>query len=375
VRAGDLAAAVVDADLVVLHVSPSDPIPLLALHDRDRRPPTIFVDHADHVFWLGVGAADVFAHTRSAAARVAQEHRGIASDRSVVLPMPVEEPVTGAEARAEARAESRECLEMAPDSIVLLTVASEYKYAAARGNHLLDILAPVLGHDERVHVVAVGPRPIGLWAQASRQWGGRVRALGTQLDLGQLLLAADIYVDAHPLPSFTTMLEAANAGLPCVGRALGQRGLGYLELDDPALAGAIRVAGAADFAMAVCALVDDPEAREVLGTRLASQVAAGNRGNGWLAAIERTYAAALQTHQAAPPSGEPPAPLPDALAFALSEFHRRGEVDAAIVSVLAKAIVRATPSRALDSAGLVWRLRHDHSTVARGAIAGVCRAE
>ena len=46
------------ADLVLLHIHPHDPLAILALSNWAQRPLTVFMNHADHLFWLGAGVAD-----------------------------------------------------------------------------------------------------------------------------------------------------------------------------------------------------------------------------------------------------------------------------------------------------------------------------
>jgi hypothetical protein len=55
-----------EADLVVLHIHPYDIIPSLAFADPANRAPVIYVNHADHVFWAGVGVCDAVVNRRGA---------------------------------------------------------------------------------------------------------------------------------------------------------------------------------------------------------------------------------------------------------------------------------------------------------------------
>ncbi|MCG8351025.1 MAG: hypothetical protein MI924_24920, partial [Chloroflexales bacterium] len=77
--AATLRAIASRADIVVLHVNPDDVIPVLAFADKARRPPTIYINHADHIFWIGVAVADILANLRFSGQDLAIARRGVAA--------------------------------------------------------------------------------------------------------------------------------------------------------------------------------------------------------------------------------------------------------------------------------------------------------
>ena len=62
--AGELQKCMAEADVVVMHVHSMDVIPFLACAGMAAPPPVIFVNHSDHLFWLGVRAVDLVLSTR-----------------------------------------------------------------------------------------------------------------------------------------------------------------------------------------------------------------------------------------------------------------------------------------------------------------------
>ena len=79
-------AAKENADLVILHHHPNDPIPALALASESCPPVAIF-NHADHVFWLGSSIADLVIDFRSNSQ--AESKRARFAIESLLLPLPI----------------------------------------------------------------------------------------------------------------------------------------------------------------------------------------------------------------------------------------------------------------------------------------------
>ncbi len=123
-RAHALRRLVDRADVVVLHVHPTDAVTLAAANLPGPRPPIVLENHADHVFWLGLGAADVVMDHRRIARRVTAELRGVRAERLGWLPLPIDDlpaPV--------GRAEMRAALGLREDQVAAVTVASAAKTA------------------------------------------------------------------------------------------------------------------------------------------------------------------------------------------------------------------------------------------------------
>jgi glycosyltransferase involved in cell wall biosynthesis len=211
-RAAALRRRAASADLVVLHTHPYDVVPLLAL-STPGMPAVVTVNHADHVFWVGVGVTTVLANLRGSGSRLAVDRRGVDERRCLVMPRPLM-PAS----RQRTREDAKRSLGLRPQDVVIVTAADGSKYGSVGGPVFLDLLVPVLQANPDVVLVAAGPSPVGRWASAGAEAGvqGRIRALGRLPDVRGLHEAADLYVDSFPFSSLTSMLEAASYGTPVV---------------------------------------------------------------------------------------------------------------------------------------------------------------
>jgi hypothetical protein len=291
----DRAAAVrelaAEADLIVVHAHPNDPVPALALAAAGERPPIVFFHHCDHIFWLGAAIADVVYSIRPAGNWLAQR-RGIAADRCIDGPA----LVSGADGhgrtvepsrqeRAQARADTFRQLGLPKNTVLLATVGASYKYDGGPGATLLELALPVIEADSRVALVAVGPKDEGAWREARERTGGRVIALGPRIGVGTIYTAADVYLESRPAGGAGASSEAAGHGLPVLTHAAStvEAELSNFE----ARYGAISTEGADDYRATLRRLIADPELRASAGARSREAIAAADAD--WQAAIEDAY--------------------------------------------------------------------------------------
>ena len=275
-RAARLRELALDHDQVVLHVHPNDVVPAIALAlPPGERPEVLLVNHADHVFWVGVHVADRIVNLRTSGARLNVERRGIPEARNALLVRPLvmrDRSLSRSAARAE--------LGPLPDALVVASAADTYKYGAAGGETLLDVLLPVMrAHPEaRLHVA--GPEPDGDWSALAAE--GLGRAWGLLPDVHTLLEAADVYVDSHPFSSLTSMLEAAWLDTPVLTLRSPDERLGVLGADTPELDDDLVVAGSGqELGAEVDRLLADADARHRVGASTGAAVRRFHADGAW----------------------------------------------------------------------------------------------
>ena len=288
-RLRDLAA---DADVVVLHVGNRDIVPVLAFADPVGRPKTIYIDHADHLFWLGVGIADVVAGLRGSGALLARRRRGIEPGRQALLPIILAPP-----ARSVDRAEAKRRLGLDPDATMLLSVARAVKFRSIGGTSYAEAHLPFLRQRPGASLVVVGAGTRPDWADAIEAVGGRIVLHGERPDTALFYQAADIYVDSFPFVSTTSLLEAGSYETPLVTRFPYGEASGILGADMPGLAGTlIQTRSIEDYTAALLRLAEDPALRRDLGAATRAGIVRQHTGAGWQAEVERLYAQALAPH-------------------------------------------------------------------------------
>ncbi len=283
-RAGALRRITEDADLVVLHVHPYDAIPVIAFADG-QGPPVILMNHADHQFWVGTQVSAVVVNSRSSGFRLAYERRGIPRERCALLPLPIplgDSPLT--------RSQARQQLGVPEDAIVMLSVASEFKYVPLRPPGFAETMASVLERHANAVVLVVGPEHGGDWAAVHARTGGRIRAMGIHYDTEVFYRAADIYVDSFPICSETAFLEAASHGVASVSCCPHPDEASSLCTDVPSLDTALFRAGTPDeLGVLLSRLIEDAAFRALAGERLRQAVCDMHSGDGWRRILHAVY--------------------------------------------------------------------------------------
>ena len=219
-QARELRALCQGMDVIVLHLFPYDIIPLLALAAGCESAKVLFVNHSDHTFWIGASVAHWIVHLRRQSVQFLKERRGLDPNQSSILPIPiVHSPIKITRTQAKLK------LGYEPDVVLLLTIATPFKYSAPNQVGFLDLVTPVIIQLPKAVLIAVGANPEGSWRSANIQTNGRIVPLGTRWDNDLLYAAADIYLDSVPFSSITSLLEAGSHGLPLIGYRLPKPGL------------------------------------------------------------------------------------------------------------------------------------------------------
>ncbi|MBE0540490.1 MAG: glycosyltransferase family 4 protein [Verrucomicrobia bacterium] len=284
-KAGELRELCQGMDMVILHLYPHDIVPVLALATGCDFVRVAFANLSDHTFWLGGSVSDLIVHLRSQSPDFLVSRRGLTRVTPAILPIPLETHCS-----AMTSAEAKHSLGYAPDKVVLLTIASPFKYKSLGDDAFLDLVTPILQESPQAVLLAVGPDPKGDWQAASLLAGGRIKALGTRWDNASLYAAADVYLDSVPFSSITSLLEAGNLGIPLLSNVSPNPDLTLLGPGAPGLDGAMEITkDAEDYRLRLRRLINDSEFRQRCGQRVREDILAAHAETNWASSVTAIY--------------------------------------------------------------------------------------
>lgn len=286
--------AYAEADVVVLHIHPNDLLANVAF-GIPGGPPVVYVNHADHEFWVGGAVSDLVLDIRESGQEWTRLNRGI--PRTEILPIPLEEDALllgGSERTATLRREVRKSFDIAPEDFLLLTIGSARKYEPMNGLSFLEAAEAILKRCPQAKLLAVGPRPTGEWQAVAARTGGRLLAVGNQSDLGRFHAAADLYLEGMPAGSLTALLEVCLGGLGCV-RAPAQVRPPHAS-DGSALAPVPQPAGVTEYIEEAIGLVNAPAQRHQRAELLQRLVRDTHCEQGWSKILAQIVAKLPKSH-------------------------------------------------------------------------------
>jgi glycosyltransferase involved in cell wall biosynthesis len=276
------------ADLVVLHVANHDVVPLIAFAHKEQSPPIIFLDHADHQFWLGASISDVVVSLRDSGMRLANQRRGIEESRSVILPI-ILEPTH----RTLSPSEAKQKIGVPEDSILLLSIARSLKYKTMDGVSFADAHLPLLKKYSQAILVVIGPDRDTReeWSAAIEQTQGRIKVLEEREDTAIFYQAADIYVDSFPYVSITSLLEAGSYDVPLVSRyPYPSDACAIFGADIPGLTGnLIQARNLDEYTEVLSNLVKNNDLRQSLGAATRKQIIDIHTQSNWKRFLQEVY--------------------------------------------------------------------------------------
>lgn len=197
-------------DVIILHIHPHDPLPNLAFFDQPK--PVLFFRHADHVFNLGIDAAQVIADVRPVGHEMSV-HFCAQAPQKVTLPLPLFDEETWKCDKAHARRQ----LGFPAHALIALTVGRPLRFSPIGEHNFSTVVRSLCERNSRVYIVAVGLTESEPFPGLGQLMNGRFIPAGLVKDREILELyykAADIYLDAYPCSSGTAFLDAARHGLP-----------------------------------------------------------------------------------------------------------------------------------------------------------------
>jgi len=288
-------------DLIVLHIHCEDTLPIIAFGPARTLPPVLMLNHADHLFWLGSSISHAVLNLREAASDITINRRGVAPERSLMLPTLIDAP-----SRQMNRSQARAALEIDQDSTVLLSVARGAKYRPINGVTYASRFVSILRDNPRARLFVVGSGAPADWKAAQDQVPGQIIGLPEQPDPRAYFEAADIYVDSYPFSSSTSLMEAAGYGLPLLSlftapdeaRLVGINHLGLIG-------GLLQARSDPEWEDTLRRLIASPDLREAQ-SRAARQAVAVAQPEQWRGWLERAYQQALDLPPVDPLSGPMP---------------------------------------------------------------------
>lgn len=274
-RAEKLGQLAADSDVVVLHTHMWDPLPSVAL-SRAGTPLVLAVNHADHIYWTGVGVVDMILNIRQSGESLCKRYRGREESFRIPIPIPAPKVRKGDRIGVELRAR----LGIPEAAPVFLTIGRSVKYRPMHGLSFFDAAQNILKAVEGAYLIAVGPKPDEeLWQRLVRDTEGKTIVVGVQTDINPYLAAADIYLEGFPFGSLTALLEAVLAGVAPV-LAPGECPLPYRS-DDLALDDLLPPATVSDYVIAATSLARNADIRQALASDLSKKIETTHCETAW----------------------------------------------------------------------------------------------
>lgn len=201
-------------EAVVLDVHMDDTLPLVAYGSEDFRRPIAFLNHSNHLFWVGLSISDFVIECGKWQTDFSAQKRG--SSKAIMVRFPNSKvSVTNL-----TRNEARKVLGIPVSQRMVITAGQPYKYTPVRGLDFRDVLNKVLSSDVTLHVYSIGVSSelSPTWSEISRNYGGRLHLKGTlpQSEFMTYCAAADVLIDSFPFTGGGVMLDATLCKCPCV---------------------------------------------------------------------------------------------------------------------------------------------------------------
>jgi hypothetical protein len=256
-RAAELIGYGRSAQRIVLHIHPDDLGAALAARQlRAEGRQVLFVNHADHVFSYGVGAADLCLEVSGFGWRLSEARRpararhflGIPVNETECVPPPPRAPGT-------------------PTGTVF-SMGSYNKYKPGGGYDFPAFVSDLLDRT-RTSVEVIGAYPSDpWWAAALERHGGRLQLLGSRPfeETSARLAAAACYVDSFPINGGTAFPQALMAGKTVFGPGADAGGYN--------LADSLRFPSVQAMSDALCAFLDTGiplEGEQAIRSRIATE--------------------------------------------------------------------------------------------------------
>jgi hypothetical protein len=184
---------------------PDDTLLTTALN-YDKRPYSFYVNHADHVFWLGLSISDAILNLRPYSQELTAGRR---NEHIPTFLLPVR---LNLKKHHPSKSESRTLLGLDSGAIVFVIVSALWKIYPDVNYNIFDVVEEILKFDKRINILIVGSTEEDYKKFSGRIKPDRVNCYGVQSDTAIFLSAADYYLEGMPSSSLTALMEGIAAG-------------------------------------------------------------------------------------------------------------------------------------------------------------------
>lgn len=203
-RVADIVAAGQSADHILLHIHPDDVVAAFAARIlRDQGKSVLFVNHADHVFNVGPGAADVVLEICMTGWKTTRDRRAARAQSFMGIPV--------------VKSGSQDTLREFDRSGPIVSMGGGGKFTPSDDLSFPRFLKALLARVPN-DVVLIGPSEREpWWKELTDAFPGRVHLRGPlpPEEVDPILQSASCYIDSFPLDGGTAYPQALAVGLPC----------------------------------------------------------------------------------------------------------------------------------------------------------------
>lgn len=277
-KAKALAEAASYYALIYMHIHPNDILPLIA-HGINNLNKVVFINHADHLFWVGALLTDSCANIRPHANNASISRRGIANN--YILPVAINNTC------ALNKEQARQKLGVSNDTILFLCISGHYKIIPDQTHDFFATVTKILDHNKNFELYIIGISETDDLKILNFKPHNRIKLLGIIENPGVYQRAADIYLEGFPYGSLIALLESINLGAcPVLGYSPSRP---HLNMEtEPAFDGILYSApNEKEYIRNVLSLAQSAPERIAIADKVKKNINYFNGGEYWTETIEK----------------------------------------------------------------------------------------
>ncbi|MEZ4744509.1 MAG: glycosyltransferase [Calditrichia bacterium] len=204
----------VQPKLIVLVINPQDTISVAVCNLFKGKIPIIFVNHADHLFWLGSRVADTVVEFRRLGAYYSRKYRGVNS--ACLIPLTSQLEYKPGEKKSN-RTQLEELYDIPKKSTLSLSVTTTYKILGSAWSYCDSIVKLLRQNREHHHllVVSSGKEQFDKYIKGSGV-EDRFHISNLQKNLVPYYQSADFLIEGFPFKGGMVRNDAFKIGLPTI---------------------------------------------------------------------------------------------------------------------------------------------------------------